>query len=73
MVQFLTHLLGGENHYKGPNMIDLHKNMDIKMAHFDLTWDHMYTSLAYFQVDERLISEVKERVYSLTGQIVQGK
>ena len=30
MVLFLTHLFGGPNHYSGPDMVTLHKNMPIK-------------------------------------------
>jgi hemoglobin len=30
MVLFLTHLFGGPNHYTGPDMYKLHKNMPIR-------------------------------------------
>jgi truncated hemoglobin YjbI len=70
MVLFLTHLFGGENHYKGPNMVELHKNMKIKIMHFDVTWDHMHAAFKYFNIEEVLIQDIKQRVYALTGQIV---
>jgi len=38
MVQFLTGLFGGPNHYKGPNMVDLHKYMGIRNGHYDKNW-----------------------------------
>jgi len=38
LVQFLTHLFGGPDHYKGPNMVKLHEKMPIKQIHFDITW-----------------------------------
>ncbi len=66
MVLFLTHLFGGENHYKGLNMVDLHKNMKIEMKHFHFTWDHMYAAFKYFKIDESLIQEMKQKVYSLS-------
>ncbi len=34
MVQFLTFLFGGPNHYKGPDMVSLHKNMPIRPEHY---------------------------------------
>jgi len=54
-------------------MIDLHKDMDIKMIHFDVTWDHLHTAFKYYKVDEILIQDAKNRIYSLTGQIVRAK
>jgi hemoglobin len=38
MVLFLTGIFGGPDNYKGPNMVDLHKNMAVKQIHFDITW-----------------------------------
>jgi len=48
MVLFLTHIFGGPNNYKGPNMVELHKNMPIKQIHFDITWEHMHAAFLYY-------------------------
>lgn len=40
-------------------MIDLHKDMDIKMSHFHVVWDHMYTAFKFYNIDESLIQEIK--------------
>ena len=73
MVQFLTFLFGGPNHYKGPDMVKLHEKMPIKQIHFDITWEHMESAYLVFKVPKDLIAEMKTIVYGLTGQIVQIK
>ena len=70
MVQFLTFLFGGPNHYKGPNMVKLHENMPIKQIHFDITWEHMESAFLIFKIPKELIAEMKELVYALQGDIV---
>ena len=70
MVQFLTFLFGGPNHYKGPNMVKLHENMPIKQIHFDITWEHMESAFLIFKIPKDLIAEMKELVYALQGDIV---
>lgn len=47
--------------------------MPIKMEHFDRVWEHMEKSYKKHQVSEELIKEIKEIVYSFTGQIVTVK
>ena len=73
MVQFLTSLFGGPSHYKGPDMVTLHKNMPIKYIHFDITWEHMESAFLVFKIHKDLIAEMRAKVYSLTEQIVQIK
>jgi truncated hemoglobin YjbI len=71
MVQFLTFLFGGPNHYKGPDMVTLHKDMPIKKIHFDITWEHMESAFLVFKIPKDTIAEMKDRVYALQGQIIQ--
>lgn len=73
MFQFQTMLFGGPNEYKGRDMVEAHKHMPIKMEHFDRVWEHMEKSYKKHQVSEELIKEIKEIVYSFTGQIVTVK
>lgn len=73
MVQFLTALFGGPNHYKGPDMVTLHKNMPIKRIHFDITWEHMESAFLVFKLNKDLIAKLKARVYGLDEQIIQIK
>lgn len=73
MVQWLTFLFGGPNHYKGPDMVTLHKKMPIKYEHFDITWEHMESAFLVFKLPKNLIAEIKEKIYALTEQIVQIK
>ena len=73
MVQFLTFLFGGPNHYKGPDMVTLHKNMPVKQEHFDITWEHMESAYLVFKIPKDLISQMKDLVYGLQGEIVQIK
>ena len=64
MVQFLTYLFGGPNHYKGPDMVTLHKKMPIKPIHFHITWEHMESAFLVYKLSKDLIRELKEAVYS---------
>lgn len=64
MVQFLTFLFGGPNHYKGPNMVELHKDMPIAQIHFDITWEHMESAFLIFNLDKELIEKMKKAVFS---------
>ena len=73
MVQFLTGLFGGPNHYKGPDMISLHKNMPIKPEHYHITWEHMESSFLVHKLDKAMIAEIKETVYSTYDQIVNSR
>ena len=73
MVQFLTGLFGGPNHYKGPDMISLHKHMPIKHEHYEITWEHMESAFLVFKLDRELIAELKTAVYSTYDNIVHSK
>lgn len=70
MVQYLTFLFGGPNHYNGPDMYTLHKNMPIKQVHFDNTWEHMESAFLVFKLDKELIKELKVAVYTTNKEIV---
>ena len=70
MVLFLTHLFGGPNHYKGPDMVTLHKNMPIKPEHFRINWEHMEAAFLVFKLNGELIKKLKEAVYSQEKDIV---
>lgn len=71
MVLFLTHLFGGPNHYKGPDMVTLHKNMPVRQEHFDITWEHMESAFLVFKLSKELIAKIKELIYSLNKDIVR--
>jgi hemoglobin len=73
MVQFLTWLFGGPNHYKGPDMKSLHKRMPIKPVHFDITWEHMESSFLIHKIPKDLISQLKAAVYSTSPDVIQIK
>ena len=73
MVQFLTHLFGGPNHYKGPNMVKLHERMPIKQIHFDITWEHMESAFLIFKIPKDVIAQMREAVFSQQNDIVQIK
>ena len=73
MVQFLTFIFGGPNHYKGPDMVTLHKNMPVKRIHFDITWEHMESAFLVFKLSKDLIAKIKELIYALQDEIVQIK
>ena len=73
MVQSLTALFGGPNHYKGPNMVKLHENMPIKQIHFDITWEHMESAFLVFKIPKDIIAQLKEAVFSQQNDIVQLK
>jgi truncated hemoglobin YjbI len=73
MVHFLTHLFGGPNHYKGPDMYTLHKNMPVRQEHFDITWQHMESAFLVFKLNRDLIASIKELVYGLNKDIVRSK
>jgi hemoglobin len=70
MVLFLTHLFGGPNHYTGPEMKTLHKNMPIKQEHFDITWEHMDSAFRVFKVGTETIKEIRDLVYTTAKDIV---
>ena len=70
MQQFLCHLLGGPNDYKGPDMISLHKNMKIKKDHFEVTWAHMDAAFLYYGTEHSLMKEIREAVFTQMGFIV---
>ena len=73
MVQFLTGLFGGPNHYTGPDMITLHKHMEIKQIHFDITWEHMEASFLIHKLSKDLIGKLRAQVYSQELFIVNTK
>lgn len=73
MVQFLTGLFGGPNHYKGLDMVALHKNMPIKKIHFDITWEHMESAFLVFKLSKDLIAALHDTVYTQMQDIVQIK
>ena len=54
-------------------MIDVHKNMPISMRHFDIVWQHTENVFKQLKVNDELISDAKQRIYTLTGQIVNTK
>jgi truncated hemoglobin YjbI len=70
MVHFLTHLLGGPDHYTGPSMHALHKHMHLKGEDFDLNWEHMENAFLVFKLDKKLIEELKGAIYTTKTDIV---
>lgn len=73
MVQFLTHLFGGPNHYKGPDMKTLHKKMAIRKEHFDIVWEHMESAYLIFKIPKDVIAQLKAAVYSTSPDVIQIK
>lgn len=72
MVQFLTHLFGGPNHYNGPDMKTLHQHMHIPGEVYELNWEHMQNAFLVFKVEKEVIEEVKTAVWTTKGDIVTG-
>lgn len=73
MVQFLTHIFGGPNHYKGPIMTKLHERMPIEPIHFHITWEHMEAAFLVFKLSKTLIEKLNIEVYKTFNDIVQIK
>jgi hemoglobin len=73
MVQFLTALFGGPNHYQGPDMYTLHKNMPLRQEHFHLTWQHMESAFLVFKLDRELIAQLRAAVYTTNKDIVSNQ
>lgn len=70
MVLFLTHLFGGPNHYTGPDMRTLHKNMPIKKIHFQITWEHMESAFLVYKLSKDTIREIRELIFTTEKDIV---
>ncbi len=70
MVLFLTFLFGGPNHYKGPDMVNLHKNMPIRPEHYEITWEHMEAAFLVYKLSGDLIKRLKEAVYTTREDII---
>ena len=73
MVLFLTHLFGGPNHYTGPNMLELHKNMHIPRDVYDRNWGHMESAFLVYKLDKALIAELKEAWYTTKNDVCSKK
>jgi truncated hemoglobin YjbI len=69
MVLFLTHLFGGPNHYKGPNMYELHKNMHIPRDVYDRNWGHMESAFLVYKLDKALIAELKDAWFTTKNDV----
>ena len=54
---FLTMLLGGPNGYKGKNMTDAHKGMNLQNLHFDAIIENLAATLKELGVSDALIGE----------------
>lgn len=50
-------LLGGPAAYKGKNMVDAHKGMNLTNAHFDAIISHLAATLTELGVSNELIGE----------------
>lgn len=70
MVLFLTFLFGGPNHYVGPDMITLHKNMPIKPEHYEITWEHMEAAFLVHKLSGDLIKRLKQAVYVTRNDVI---
>ena len=68
---FIIMVTGGPANYEGRNMKSAHCKLNINKEEFDITWNHLKASLEHFQVEQSMISEVKDIFYSVEGEIVK--
>ncbi|KAL4492064.1 hypothetical protein ABPG72_008485 [Tetrahymena utriculariae] len=54
---FLTMLLGGPNHYKGKNMAEAHKGMNLQDSHFNAIIENLAATLKELGVSDQIIGE----------------
>nr|P17724.1 RecName: Full=Group 1 truncated hemoglobin; Short=Truncated Hb; AltName: Full=Hemoglobin; AltName: Full=Myoglobin [Tetrahymena pyriformis]3AQ5_A Chain A, Group 1 truncated hemoglobin [Tetrahymena pyriformis]3AQ5_B Chain B, Group 1 truncated hemoglobin [Tetrahymena pyriformis]3AQ6_A Chain A, Group 1 truncated hemoglobin [Tetrahymena pyriformis]3AQ6_B Chain B, Group 1 truncated hemoglobin [Tetrahymena pyriformis]BAA03015.1 hemoglobin [Tetrahymena pyriformis] len=69
---FLTMLLGGPNHYKGKNMTEAHKGMNLQNLHFDAIIENLAATLKELGVTDAVINEAA-KVIEHTRKDMLGK
>jgi hemoglobin len=73
VTDFFSMIFGGPCNYKGRSMKESHKHMPITKKEYDAVWRHMEMSFRKHGVNEPLLKEVKEVVYSLYDDIITKK
>ena len=68
--KFLALVSGGPNEYDGRDMKTVHAKLGIAKANFDRTWENLKTAFEACKAPEKEINELKEVIYSLTGDVV---
>lgn len=69
---FLAAALGGPRAFRGPSMVDAHRDVHVTTAAFDRLVHHAVTILRDMGVREVLIGHVGEAIAPLRPHIVQG-
>ena len=72
-VDFFVTVLGGQNVYRGRDMVRAHAGMGITDAHFDAVAGHLVSTLAELGVPQAGIDQVVALVAPLRDQIVDRK
>jgi hemoglobin len=67
---YFTKLFGGAADYKGKNLSEAHKSLDLKDAHFDLFITVFKDSLAEQNISQELINETIQKLETTRREIV---
>ncbi|WP_203336181.1 group I truncated hemoglobin [Nocardioides limicola] len=67
---FLTHILGGPDHFTGRSVAAAHARLAISGDAFDRTVEHAVLALRDLGADEEILTEVRTRMDGLREQIV---
>lgn len=70
---FISHVLGGPEHYSGRNMHKAHAHLNLTHADFDAVAGHLVTALEHHNVTQADIDAVLAAIASLERQIVDHK
>ncbi|MEM7738555.1 MAG: group 1 truncated hemoglobin [Deinococcota bacterium] len=70
---FISHVLGGPEHYSGRSMHKAHAHLDLRHADFDAVAGHLVTALEHHGAAQADIDAVLAAIASLERQIVDHK
>ena len=67
---FLTFVTGGPNIYKGRDMREVHKHLNLADIHFNQIKKDLDDTLTELKVDRKLTQQVLDLVESLRGEVI---
>ncbi|WP_134704666.1 group 1 truncated hemoglobin [Ammoniphilus sp. YIM 78166] len=67
---FISWATGGPNQYSGKSMERAHEGMNLQEAHFGAVAHHLVESLKEFQVDDRYIDQVVNKLLTLKDAVL---
>ena len=68
--QFLAKAFGGPDNYKGKNMRDAHKRLDLKESDFNAIAGHLQATLKELKINDKLIGEAMAVAASTKDEVL---